>query len=177
MFVAIDIAPWLQNRVWPAILTLLILGIVIGGFIRIRDQQNKTTQELASLVLPPSIKAQLLTLPDSHLYIQDMGRFEVDSYYEPDPEVRSRMTLLYSRNEELHWDFHDTASLTAEHMRHFTGLSIVPYAQLQQQPGEHLLVLYHSGWDWTDQALAADAQLTPLGHALWGDAVLARFNR
>jgi hypothetical protein len=106
-----------------------------------------------------------------------MGHFEVDSYYEPDPEVRSRMALLYSRDEELRWDLHDTASLTAEHMRHFTDFSIVPYAQLQQQSGEHLLVLYHSGWDWTDEALASDAQVTPLGQALWGDAVLARFNR
>ena len=176
IFVAIDVEPWLRNRTaWPAILTLFILAILAGGIFRIRDENQKTKQDLAALILPPALKAQLLALPDSHLYIQDMGHFEVASYYEPDPQVRSRITLLYSSPEEIRYDRHDTVSLTAEHMRHFTGFTIVPYSQLQQQPGAHLLVLYHSGWDWTDQALAADAQTTPLGPALTGDAILARF--
>jgi hypothetical protein len=86
------------------------------------------------------------------------------------------MALFYSREQELRWDLHDTASLTAEHMRHFTGFTIVPYAQLRATPGEHMLVLYHSGWDWTDEALAAEAsQVTPLGSALDGDLVLVSF--
>ena len=131
---------------------------------------------LALLVLPPALKAQLLSMPDSHLYIQDMGRFEVASYYEPDPEVRSRIALLYSHDDELRYDRHDTASLTAEHMQHFTAFHIVPYAELKATPGDHFLVLYHSGWDWTDEALAADhAQVTARGPAFDGDAVAARF--
>jgi hypothetical protein len=105
-----------------------------------------------------------------------MGRFEVDSFYEPDPAVRSRLALLYSRPEELKWDRHDTASLTAMHMQHFTGFTIVPWEQLKQQPGEHLLVLYHSGWDWTDGALATEGvHQSPLGPALEGDATSLRF--
>src|SRR6202012_207206 len=113
-----------------------------------------------------------------HLYIQDMGNFEVASYYEPDPAVRSRITLLYSHDDELRYDNHDTASLTAEHMTHFTGFHIIPYTQLQSAPGDHILVLYHSGWDWTDQALAADhAHVKPLGPALDGDAVAAEFEK
>lgn len=173
IFVAIAAAPWLRTRAdWSGVLTLLILAILLGGSLRIHDEQHQTTRELASLILPPAIKSQLLALPDSHLYIQDMGRFEVASYYEPDPTVRSRIALLYSRDEELRYDHHDTASLTADHMRHFTGFPIVPYEQLQQQPGAHLLVLYHSGWDWTDQALAAShARVTPLGPALRGNAI------
>jgi hypothetical protein len=104
-----------------------------------------------------------------------MGHFEVASYYEPDPEIRSRLALLYSHANELRYDLHDTASLTAEHMQHFTGFTIIPYAQLKAMPGEHVLVLYHSGWDWTDQALAADnAHATSLGPALDGDAVAVR---
>jgi hypothetical protein len=44
-------------------------------------------------------------------------------------------------------------------------------------PGDHAIVLYHSGWDWTDQALAADGtHITSLGPALDGDVVSARYS-
>ena len=177
IFFAIAVEPWLRHHLSPTTVTaLLAFGILLAGVVRIRDEQARTIQQLALLVLPPATKAQLLALPDSHLYIQDMGHFEVASYYEPDPEVRRRISLLYSHEDELRYDGHDTASLTAEHMQHFTGFHIVPYAQLKGMPGEHMLVLYHSGWDWTDQALAADrVHPTALGLALDGDAVLARF--
>ena len=176
IFFAIAVEPWLRQHLSTTTVTaLLAFGVLLAGFVRIRDEQMKSTHELALMVLPQAIKAQLLSLPDSHLYIQDMGHFEIASYYEPDPEVRHRISLLYSRDDELRYDRHDTASLTAEHMQHFTGFHIVPYAQLKAMPGDHMLVLYRSGWDWTDQALAADhANVTPLGRALDGDAVLMR---
>jgi hypothetical protein len=176
IFFSLAVEPALR-RLSPALLTAILLtAILVAGALRIRDEHVRSEQLLATLAVPPTIKAQLLALPDSRLYIQDMGHFEFASYYEPDPALRSRITLLYSRNEELRYDLHDTASLTAEHMQHFTGFAIVPYAQLKSAPGEHMLVLYHSGWDWTDEALAAgNAQLTPLGPALGGDVVLARF--
>lgn len=176
IFFAVAIEPWL-HRLSPATVTaLLVFGILLAGVMRIRDEQARSTRELSQLVLSPALKARLLATPDSHLYIQDMGHFEVASYYEPDPEVRARMALLYSRDEELRYDRHDTASLTADHMLHFTGFHIVPYAQLKSMSGDHILVLYHSGWDWTDQALAADgSQIISLGPALDGDAVAVRF--
>lgn len=174
IFFSIAVEPWLRDRLSPSTVTALLgFAILFAGVLRIHAEQVKSERQVASLVLPPAIRAKLLALPDSHLYIQDMGNFEVASYYEPDPEIRKRITLLYSHEDELHYDRHDTASLTAEHMRHFTALPIVSYAQLKAVPGEHLLILYHSGWDWTDQALAADhAQITPLGSAFGGDAVL-----
>jgi hypothetical protein len=177
IFFAIAVEPWLDTRISSTTLTALLgFGILLTGIIRIRDEQAKSSQILASLVLPPALKSQLLAMPDSHLYIQDMGRFEVASYYEPDPEVRSRIALLYSHDDELRYDRHDTASLTAEHMQHFTAFPIVPYAQLKAMRGNHFLVLYHSGWDWTDQALAADhTHVTALGSALDGNVVLACF--
>ncbi len=177
IFFAIAIEPWSRHRLSSTTVTaLLACGILLAGMLRIRAEQAKSTQQLALLVLPPAIKAQLLSLPDSHLYIQDMGNFQVASHYEPDPAVRSRITLLYSHDDELRYDRHDTASLTAEHMQHFTAFRIVPYAQLKAMPGDHLLVLYHSGWDWTDQALAADhARVTHLGPAMAGDAVLVNY--
>jgi 4-amino-4-deoxy-L-arabinose transferase-like glycosyltransferase len=178
IFFAIATEPWFR-RLSPTTLTaLLAFAILLSGFIRIRGEQASSSATLAQLILPPSLKAQLLSMPDSRLYIQDIGHFEVASYYEPDPDIRSRIALLYSRAEELKYDRHDTASLTAEHMQHFTGFTIVPYAQLKSAPGEHMLVLYHSGWDWTDQALAADGvRITPLSPGLGGDVVLAKNNQ
>lgn len=178
IFFAIAVEPWLDA--WlssTALVALLVFGILLAGALRIRDEQAKTKEQFALLEFPAALKAQLLALPDSHLYIQDMGHFEVASYYEPDQEIRSRIALLYSHEDELRYDLHDTASLTAEHMQRFTGFTIVPYAQLKSERGDHMLVLYHSGWDWTDQALAADkTYLTRLGPALDGDAVIAKRN-
>ena len=171
--------PQLHTRISATTLTaLLAFGILLTGFIRIRDEQQKSSRTLASLILPPSLKTQLLSMPDGHLFIQDMGHFEVASYYEPDPEVRRRIALLYSRDEELKYDLHDTASLTADHMQHFTRFTIVSFKQLEAMPGEHMLVLYHSGWDWTDQALAAnDIHHTPYRSAFDGDAVIIEVPR
>ena len=176
---AIAVEPWLQRSLSSTTVTaILVFGILIAGIVRIRDEQAKSSQILALLALPPALRTQLFAMPDSHLYIQDMGHFEVASYYQPDPEVRSRIALLYSHDDELRYDRHDTASLTAEHMQRFTAFPIVPYAELKATPGGHFLVLYHSGWDWTDQALAADnARVTALGPALDGDAVAAEFGK
>jgi hypothetical protein len=86
------------------------------------------------------------------------------------------MTLVYSRAEELRWNRHDTMALTAMHIARFTGLPVVPYEALRARPGEQLFVLYHTGWDWTDQAFAEDgARVQPVGHAMAGDVAAVRF--
>jgi hypothetical protein len=131
---------------------------------------------MASLALPAEVKAALIANSDGRLYIQDMGAFEEDRYYETDPDVRSRMTLVYSRAEEMRWNRHDTMALTAMHIERFTGLPVVSYEALRSTPGEHLFVLYHTGWDWTDEAFAADgARVRPVGHAMAGDVAAVEF--
>jgi hypothetical protein len=179
VLLAITVAPLFRRDLpWRITLALLFIAICISGMLRIQSEMRNTDAILASLIPSPQLKAAILASPDQLLYIQDMGHFEVASYYSPDAFVRSHMALLYSRDEELRWDQHDTVSLTAMHMRFFTGFPIVRYEQLRTQSGPHVLVLFHSGWDWTDQALAEDhAQITPLGTALSGDAVSVRFNR
>jgi hypothetical protein len=110
--------------------------------------------------------------------MQDMGAFEEDRYYEPDADVRARMTLVYSRAEEMRWNRHDTMALTAMHIGRFTGLPVVSYEALRAQPGEHLFVLYHTGWDWTDQAFSEDgARVRPVGKAMGGDVAAVDFRR
>jgi hypothetical protein len=175
---ALAVSPWLRrDAVFNAVLAVLGLGIVLGGVVRVRAEQRKTDARLASLVMPAEVKSALASSADGRLYVQDMGAFEEDRYYEPDAAVKSAMTLVYSSAEELRWNRHDTMALTAMHMQHFTGLPVVSYEALKAQPGEHIFVLFHTGWDWTDQAFAADgAQVRPVGKAMGGDVVAVRFH-
>jgi uncharacterized membrane protein len=174
---AVAISPWLRrDGVFAAVMVVLGVGIVGVGAARIHAEQKKTEARLASLALPAEVKAALDANPDGRLYVQDMGAFEEGRFYEPDADVRARMTLVYSRAEELRWNRHDTMALTAMHMQHFTGLPVVEYEALRARPGEHLFVLYHTGWDWTDQAFAADgARVRPVGDAMGGDVAAVRF--
>jgi 4-amino-4-deoxy-L-arabinose transferase-like glycosyltransferase len=171
------VSPWLKrDAVFNAVLVVLGLGIVLGGAVRIRAEQRKTAARLESLVLPAEVKAALAASADGRLYVQDMGAFEEDRIYEPDAGVKARMTLVYSSAEELRWNRHDTMALTAMHLQHFTGLPVVSYESVNAEPGEHVFVLFHTGWDWTDQAFAADgAQVRVLGKAMSGDVVAVRF--
>lgn len=176
---AIAVGPWLQrDRAFAAITAVLFVAIMGANAARIDGEQKATAHRLASLVLPAEVKRALDAAPDGGLYVQDMGAFEEDRYYESDPDVRARMTLVYSSAEELRWNRHDTMALTAMHMQRFTGLPVVSYEALEAAPGEHIFVLYHTGWDWTDQAFAeGGAAVTPVGHAMGGDVAAVQFRQ
>lgn len=175
--VAAAVAPWLKrDAVFNAALVVLGLGILVGGVVRIRGEQKKTTERMASLMLPNEVKAALLANADGRLYVQDMGAFEEDRYYEPDPDVKARMTLVYSEEKELRWNRHDTMALTAMHLREFTDLPVVEYKTVKAMPGDHVFLMQHSGWDWTDQAFQEDgARVRVLGRAMNGDIAAVRF--
>jgi len=177
VLLAVVLEPTLRrNTNYALALVLLFFAIVTAGFLRVYAETRASDEILSSLILSPQQKAAVLASPSQMLYIQDMGHFEVASYYEPDLIVASHMALLYSRDEELRWDKHDTVSLTAMHMRSLTGFNIVSWDQLRAEPCPQILILIHGGWDWTDEALAeSHAQITPLGRALNGDAVSVCF--
>jgi cytochrome b561 len=174
---AIAVSPWLKRDVvFHFALVALGLGIVTGGAVRIDVERQRTAARLESLVLPASVKSALNASTDGRLYVQDMGAFEEDRYYEPDAYVKTRMTLVYSSAEELRWNRHDTMALTAMHMQHFAGLPVMSYEELRAQPGEHVFVLFHTGWDWTDQAFAEDGgSVRRVGKAMGGDVAAVRF--
>ena len=169
--------PWLRrDGVFAIALVAMGLGIVGAGAVRIQAEQRKTAEKMASLVLPDGVRAALAASADGRLYVQDMGAFEEDRYYEPDAEVRARMTLVYSAAEEMRWNRHDTMALTATHMEHFAGVPVVSYEALRATPGEHVFVLFHTGWDWTDEAFREDgAKVRGVGQAMGGDVAAVRF--
>ncbi len=178
ILLALTLAPLLDRLPSPAALTVLLFLAIAGtGTLHIRNERHAEAETLATLQLSPALKAAILASPTQRLFFQDMGQFEVASYYLPDPDIRPRLALVYSRENEIRYDAHDTVSLTALHMRAFTGFPILDYETLKRQPGPHIFILFHSGWDWTDQALAADhARITPSGPALGGDAVSVDFH-
>jgi hypothetical protein len=174
---AIAMAPLLRrDGVFAAVLVLLGVSIVAADGWRIRAERRATADRLASLVLPHEVAAALAANPDGRLYVQDMGAFEEDRFYVADPALRARITLVYSPEQELRYNRHDTMALTAEHLRRFSWLPIVSYDDLRATPGEHIFALFHTGWDWTDQAFAAGhATVRPLGHAFHGDIAAVQF--
>ncbi len=122
--------------------------------------------------------------PSGQLYIQDAFLLALASYYEPDPELRSRMVLVYSKDQEARWGRMDVGSRSVVHMRNFTHFATLPYESVASQPGDHIFVTVHSnrsGWtdlqeDWTDEAFAAaHANVRLVGSAFGGDVVLVRF--
>lgn len=115
---------------------------------------------------------------DAPIYVQNMGNFNELAQIIPDGHLRSRMSLVYSAPYEIEIARHDTQSLTAEHMRHFTHFNIARYEDLRAQPGQHLFLVYPqgSGWDWLLTQLQRDhATMTPLGPALQGELVSVTF--
>jgi uncharacterized membrane protein len=174
---AVAVSDWLRrDGVFVAAMVVMGVGIAGAGAARIHAEQRRTAERLASLVLPVEVKAALEGNPDGRLYVQDMGAYEEARYYEPEADVRARMTLVYSSAEELRWNRHDTMALTAMHMQHFTDVPVLSYEDLRAMPGEHIFVLYHTGWDWTDEAFAQDgARLRRVGRAMGGDVAAVGF--
>jgi 4-amino-4-deoxy-L-arabinose transferase-like glycosyltransferase len=175
--VGVALAPWLRrDAVFHFALVALGVGIVGGSAVRIHAEQQKTAARLASLALPAEAKAALQASADGRLYVQDMGAFEEDRYYEPDADVKARMTLVYSADEEMRWNRHDTMALTAMHLRQFTCLPVAAYEAVKAAPGEHVFLMRHTGWDWTDQAFAEDgATVRVVGEAMGGDIAKVGF--
>jgi hypothetical protein len=96
--------------------------------------------------------------------------------YESDPDLRSRLVLVYSRNEEMSRRGHDTMYLTAVHTKRFSDQPIMSYEDLRKMPGEHAFATFHSGWSWTDDAFAEEAaHVESMGEAFGGDLVKVQF--
>jgi hypothetical protein len=176
--VAIGLSPlFRRQRAWNDALLLLFSAVAVSCVAHVALAQIQSRAVLSALNLSPEIKAAILASPDKQLYIQHLGLFEFASCYEPDPDLRSRMTLVYSKDQEIHWGHMDMASLIALHMRNFTSFHIVPYESLTTQPGDRIFVNYRGlYWSWTDQAFAAaHAKVTLIGKGFEGDVVSVRF--
>jgi len=176
---AIALAPFFQNgAIGRVALLLLFAAFAYRGITSVSAAQRGRQDALASLILSPQVKAAILASPSKLLYTQDIDFFGFASYYEPDTDVRSRLALVYSRDEEMRWNHSDDDSLNVLHLKSFAPYTILPYESLATQPGDHIFVISHGGWNWTDQAFADEhVEVMFLGNTFGSELVSVRFPR
>ena len=174
---AIALAPLFRDHTIGRLALLLFFAtFAYRGITGISAAQRAHHDALASLVLSPQVKAAILASPSKLIYTQDIDFFGFASFYEPDADVRSRLALVYSRDEEMRWKQSDDDSLNVLHLKSFAPFTILPYESLASQPGDHIFVISHGGWNWTDQAFAAEhVEVTPIGNVAGSDVVSVRF--
>lgn len=174
---AIALAPLFRNvPIGRAVLLLLFAAFAYSGITGVIGLQRYRREALASLILSPEIKAAIMASPSKLLYTQDIDFFGFASFYGPDADVRSRLALVYSRDEEMRLSHSDTDSRIVLHLKSFAPYTILPYESLAAQPGDHIFVVSHGGWNWTDQAFAAEhVKVTPIGQIFGSDVVSVRF--
>ena len=178
--IAIASVPALRReRVFSTVMAIVLVGIVVVNGMRVRASAAEDRETLASLTISPEVKAQVDQGPDRNIYFQNLGEWETASLYEPDANLRSRLVLVYSRQEEMQHEFHDTMYLTALHTMRFSSQPILSYDELPKLPGDHVFASYPtSGWDWTQAAFAQEAsQVEVLGKGFGGDVVKVRFRQ
>ncbi|HXB62182.1 MAG TPA: glycosyltransferase family 39 protein, partial [Acidobacteriaceae bacterium] len=136
---AVAFAPLLNSRrTFRVVLGLMLLVVLAHGVQRIHRERQSKQRRLAELVLSPVIKAELMSTPDHLLYIQDLETFFVARFYEPDPDVRARLALVCSYDQELRLMNQDTYWMQGTHLGDFTDARVVSYETIASQPGEHL---------------------------------------
>jgi hypothetical protein len=174
---AIAIASTLRRKsVFYAVMAVMVAGIVVVNLVRVMQSMVDTAQTMAALTMDPALKVKVDAMADRNIYFQDLGMWEVASLYEPNTELRSRLVLVYSQNEEMSRRGHDTMYLTAVHTKRFSDQPIMSYEDLRKMPGEHAFATFHSGWSWTDDAFAEEAaHVEPMGEAFGGDLVKVQF--
>lgn len=167
-----------RKNVFYGVMAAMLVGIVVVNGVRVEQTMTADRQMLATLMLTPGLKADVDAAADRNIYFQDLGKWELASLYEPDPELRSRLVLVYSLNEEMGWENHDTMYLAAVNTKKFSDQPIMSYDDLRKISGEHIFATYHSGWSWTDGAFALEAaRVEPMGPAFGGDLVKVQFQQ
>jgi hypothetical protein len=167
-----------SNVFYYSTLTLITAAAVAINMHNILQERRTSLAILASLHPSPALAAALAANPTAPLYEQSLGNFFVDSYYTPDPALRARIALLYNAQREISYLKHDTYSIAARNLQHFTTLPTINYDQLITKPGPHLLIQWQDGWNWTDKAAALEhASVTPLGPSFGGQAVSVQWSQ
>jgi len=150
-----------SNTFYYATLAIIFIAAIAINSHYIVQERHDSAAILASFQLTPEAAAALHQNPHELIYLQSLNDFYLDTYYDPDPTLRPRFSLLYGQPQEIYWLQHDTNYITAANMLTFAPLSLTSYADFLKQP-HPLVILNHSGWEWIDKQL--DADHTPQQH-------------
>jgi hypothetical protein len=173
---SIALVPVLENRVAGfVVLAVLAAGFTWRGMQEVRGQRAYRDQALALLVVSPKVMEAIKANPSHRLYTQDIDLIGFLAFQDPDAEILQHMTLVDSLKEEMRWNHSETDSRIVANLGTFTPYTVVPYESVIDEPGEHLFVVTHGGWNWLDKAFASgELQVTSVGQALGADVVSVR---
>ena len=160
-----------QEVRWPAIAGIPLIGIAFCWQAATRRESNRLYWLIAlALTIALAINVH-------YFGVLLMVPLAFASYYEPDQDLRSRMVLVYSKDQELRWLDTLSMSLTEIHMRNFTPFEIEPYESVENKPGESIFVVSHEPeWEWLDDSFTdAHARVRRVGSAFGVDVVSVRF--
>ncbi len=178
-FVAVSLSPWLRKGSGAVVACLLVFAVVLSGLAHTLRSRSETEDTIASFQVSPAVKAVLLASATKMLYISNPLVFSQLSQYEPDPDVRSRLALLYSEAEEVRYSHMDTFTLTALHLARFTSLHTESYESLASMPGDHLFLSVIPGAIGPDWVISAselrDATISPAGELAHGHVLSITF--
>jgi 4-amino-4-deoxy-L-arabinose transferase-like glycosyltransferase len=159
------------NTVYYTTLAVIVIAAIAINSYSIVQERHDSTAILASFQLSPAAAAALHQNPHELIYLQSLNDFYLNTYYDPDPTLRPRFSLLYGQPQEIAWLEHDTNFVTAVNMLSFAPLSITSYADFLKQP-HPLVILNHTGWEWIDKQLDADhTPQQPLAACLRGQLI------
>lgn len=165
-----------SNTFYYVTLAVLFLAAIDVNVWNIVKERRASAEILESLHPSPALATALAANPNAPLLVQSLGLFFVDSYYTADPALRARITLVYNAPREIYFLQHDTYSIAAINLRHFTVLPIVDYEQLRDERGPQLMLQLQDGWNWTDKAAAVEhARVKPLGPCFGAEAVAVQW--
>jgi hypothetical protein len=160
-----------SNTFYFRTLTLIVLAVIAINAHNIAQEYRDSNATLARLQLTPEASAALHQSPNERIFIQDFNYFYLSTYYNPDPTIRQRISLLYSKQQELRWEQHDTFYVTAVNMLTFAPLSGTSYADFVNHP-RPLVVLRSGGVSWIAKVLeASHTKLKPIASGLGGRLV------
>ena len=116
-------------------------------------------------------------IADGRLYVQDMGAFEEDRYYEPDADVRARMTLVYSarRGVALEPARHHGADCDAHRALHGAAGGAATRRCARSRESTCLCCITRGGTGRMGRLRQDGARVRPVGHAMAGDVAAVGF--
>jgi hypothetical protein len=168
IMLAVLLGPHLTRARFAGLMIALLALLSLQGTARIKQVASSIPIFIQWTRLSPA----LATTPEGHshqpIYTVSVGLFLMTQWYQPDPNLRDRLTLVYDPVRERRWNHMDTMSITAMNLRHFSHFRIVPFDTLLTD--QHPLILSdHFGWDWIPAELKREGrQLRPLGEGLGG---------
>jgi hypothetical protein len=175
--VSILCAPLLLNRtVERVVLAGLLLAIVGSATLAIRMERARSRGMMAALVVTPATLRTLRMSQGEPIYVMKGSDYLFIRYYSPDPEVRSRMALVYLSADHFPGGVGADVEMQMANMRLDGIPNVAEYSAVSGHATEHLFLVNSDPGDWPVRELAqSKAEIKPLGTIFGQELAEIRF--